>query len=54
MKMTKRILASVLSVVLAFSCFAVVPAFAEDLATYEGITGVTLVNQKLHDNYKPE
>ncbi len=54
MKQTKRILASVLSVILAFSCFAVVPAFAEDLATYEGITGVTLVNQKLHDNYIPE
>lgn len=31
MKITKRILASVLSVILAFSCFAVVPAFAETL-----------------------
>jgi len=31
MKMTKRILASVLSVILAFSCFAVVPVFAETL-----------------------
>ena len=54
MKMTKRILASVLSIVMAFSCFAVVPAFAEDLATletYDKVTGVTLVNQKLPAGY---
>ncbi len=54
MKTTKRILASVLSVILAFSCFAVVPAFAEDLSTletYEKVTGVTLVNQQLPAGY---
>ena len=54
MKITKRILASVLSVILAFSCFAVVPAFSQDLSTlptYDGVTGVTLVNQELHENF---
>ncbi len=54
MKKTKRLLAVVLSVIMAISCFAVVPVMAEDLSTlptYDGVTGVTLVNQKLNSNY---